>query len=132
MTSEHDECRVTVDGVAPAVVRLLRDAAGIAADHGRNWVGIEDVYAALASGDSAPLWWPREGREPITRGRPGGILSTELEGETVKLSYAQFRDLLTEWVPGPTPNIGPAAPATVTYELSGPHEAEFRQMLDRT
>ncbi|WP_067712779.1 hypothetical protein [Nocardia yamanashiensis] len=41
-------------------------------------------------------------------------------------------DVSTE-VPGPTPpGVGPAAPATVSYELSGPHAEEFRRMLERS
>ncbi|MFB8003746.1 hypothetical protein [Nocardia sp. NPDC056000] len=132
MTSElRDECRVTVDGVAPSLIRMLRNAADIATGAGRNWVGIEDIYVALTSDELAPMWWPREGKEPIVKGRRGGIAHSELEGETVPLSYSAFQRLTREWLPGPTPKVGPTSPVTVSYELSGPHEEEFRRMIER-
>ncbi|NNH74142.1 hypothetical protein HLB23_30555 [Nocardia uniformis] len=142
MASEHDECTVTVSGVAPSMVSLLRFAASIARDNGRNWVGAEDLWAALvADNPTAPIWWPREGKPRITRGWKGSIgrdadgnmLTSELQGDTVALSYPEFRDYVTTWVPGPTPEgVGPAEPATVTYEISGPHAEEFTAMLERS
>ncbi|WP_405165015.1 hypothetical protein OG203_07850 [Nocardia sp. NBC_01499] len=133
MTSEHDECRVTIDGVAPALVTLFRRAVQIASEHGRNWVGVEDLHAALANSDEhAPIWWPRVGKPRHTRDTQGGITPDDLEGEVIPLSYKEFRDLVTAWVPGPTPSVGPAQPATVTYEISGPHAEEFRKVLERS
>ncbi|MGV9673822.1 hypothetical protein ACWDSJ_00935 [Nocardia sp. NPDC003482] len=132
MGSERDECRVTIDGVAPTLVVLFRRAAAIAADHGRTWVGVEDLYAALADRERAPLWWPRVGKPRIEPGGTGAVLSTDLEGDTVALSYNEFRDLVNEWIPGPTPEIGPKDPATVTYQISGPHAEEFTAMIERS
>lgn len=141
MTSEHDECTVTVSGVAPSMVSLLRFAASIAHDHGRKWVGAEDLWAALvADNQTAPIWWPREGKPRITRDWKGSIghdaqgrmLTPELQGDAAQLSYSEFRDYVTEWVPGPTPEgVGPAEPATVTYEIIGPHAEEFTAMIER-
>ncbi|MBF6133527.1 hypothetical protein IU501_11000 [Nocardia otitidiscaviarum] len=145
MGSAHDECRVTVDGIAPSLVVVFRAAARIAAEHGRNWVGVEDLYAALIAHDDSfgypPIWWPREGKPRITREWKGSIgrdadgqmLTPELQGDTAALSYPEFRDYVNEWVPGPSsPGVGPASPATVTYEISGPMAAEFTAMIERS
>ncbi|MFF0488436.1 hypothetical protein ACFYTQ_05370 [Nocardia sp. NPDC004068] len=132
MGSERDECSVTIDGIAPALVVLFRRAAAIAAEHGRTWVGVEDLYAALAEDERAPLWWPRVGKPRRTRGVSVAVLSTELPEDTVPLSYNEFRDLVNEWIPGPTPEIGPEDPATVTYQISGPHAEEFTAMIERS
>lgn len=150
MTNEHDDCRVTVDGVAPAVVVLLRKAAEIAASHGRRRIGFDDVHAALITHDDvAPLWWPRPGGADYSRhpsssrimytGSDGqtkpldhGILHSDLRGETEPLTFDRYRELVLHWVPGPTPDEpGPVSPATITYELTGPHADDFRKMIER-
>ncbi|NNH74334.1 hypothetical protein HLB23_31550 [Nocardia uniformis] len=143
--SEHFECRVTIDGAAPSLVPLLRAAARIAAEHGRNVLSDADVYAALIASDDKygypPLWWPRVDKPRITRDWKGSIgkdaegnmLTSELQGETVPLSYPEFRDYVTEWVPGPTPpGVGPASAASVTYEISGAMADEFKAMIERS
>ncbi|WP_306357639.1 MULTISPECIES: hypothetical protein [unclassified Nocardia] len=145
MTGEHDECRVTIDGVAPALVVLFRTAARIAAEHGRSWVGVEDMFAAVVAHDEEhghpPVWWPRVGKPRITRGWKGGVgldaggrmLTPELQGETAALTYPEFRKCVDEWVPGPSPaGVGPDRPAAVTYEISGPNADEFRAMIERS
>ncbi|WP_306358866.1 MULTISPECIES: hypothetical protein [unclassified Nocardia] len=140
--SEHFECRVTIDGASPSLVPLLRAAARIAAEHGRNVVSDADVFAALLERDEyPPIWWPRVGKPRLTRDMHrmgvvrdahGEMLTPELQGDTAALSYPELRDHVTEWVPGPTPpGVGPSAPAAVSYEISGPMADEFTAMIER-
>ena len=52
--ADHDETRTTVTGLAPSVIRALRQAAVIAAEHGHNWIGDEDLLAALLGAGRDP------------------------------------------------------------------------------
>ncbi|MFI9507210.1 hypothetical protein [Nocardia sp. NPDC052566] len=113
------------------MVTLLQKATRIATEHGRNWVGVEDVQAALLE-EQAPFWWPRAGLPPITPDKQGAITPADYHGDPTSLSYNEFRDLINEWVPGPTPDVGPHHPATVTYEISGPHATEFTATIERS
>ncbi|MGW3281307.1 hypothetical protein [Nocardia rhamnosiphila] len=48
------------------------------------------------------------------------------------MTFDRYRELMLNWVPGPTPDEpGPASPATVTYELAGPHAGDLRRMIER-
>ncbi|NNH74338.1 hypothetical protein HLB23_31570 [Nocardia uniformis] len=132
MTSEHHECRVTVDGAAPALVLLLRDAARIATEHGREWVTTQDVFAALIADEQAPLWWPRVGKPRLTADEPVNVVRADLEGDTVPLPYNEFRSLVAEWN-SDSPTIGePATPATVSYEISGPTAAKLIAAIEQS
>ncbi|GAB4582641.1 hypothetical protein [Nocardia sp. IFM 10818] len=151
MGSNRDECRVTVDGVAPAVVAVLRTAERIAADNERTWICTADILAALIEheGEQAPRWWPRDGKPRYSlsdggqimhhgadgEARPAALpipgLDAEL-GEPMPVSYDEFRDRVRAAVPGPTPkSIGSESPASVAYEISGPHAEEFIAMIER-
>ncbi|MEU2087099.1 hypothetical protein [Nocardia beijingensis] len=111
-TTERDESTVTVTGAAPGVIVALRRAATIAAEHGHNYVGFEDLLVALLDAPMSPLQvhWEQRGL--------GALSLTEL------------RELARSIVPGPVRGAhGPAEPATVTFDLSGPHAEEFRQAI---
>ncbi|WP_172456958.1 hypothetical protein, partial [Nocardia farcinica] len=91
---------------APSVIIALRRAAALAADHGHNYIGAEDLLAALL--DTTPpleVHWKQR--------------------ELGAMTFDEVRDLAHAVIPGPVAgDHGPAGPATVTFELSGRHAAE--------
>lgn len=110
MTAKRNESTVSITGVAPGVIMALRRAAVIAAQHGHNWLGTEDLLAALL--------------EP----RPIAPLQVhwQLNHPGQALTYDQVRELAESIIPGaPVGSHGPAEPVQVSYELSGPHADEF-------
>ncbi|MFQ6327896.1 hypothetical protein ACLMAL_17395 [Nocardia sp. CWNU-33] len=111
-TTERDESTVTVTGAAPGVIVALRRAAAIASEHGHNYVGFEDLLVALLDAPMSPLQVHWEQRE------------------LGALTLGELRELAVSIIPGPVRGThGPAEPATVTFELSGPHSDEFRQLI---
>ncbi|WP_280383604.1 hypothetical protein [Nocardia wallacei] len=139
MTSdnERDQCRVTIDGAAPSLVTVFRRAVRIATEHGRTWVGVEDLQAALLWPDGPAaqpmslleIWWPRAGQPRRIHRGMDVITPADLQGDPIPLSYSEFRELVRTMVPGPTPGVGPEHPASVAYRISGPHAAEYRRQL---
>lgn len=112
---ERDEITTTVRGVAPGVVTALQRAARVAADHGHNWIGWEELFAAMLTPDLTArlqVGWPDSGLEALT--------------------LQQLRDLAESIVPNVAGTGGPAEPATVTYEVSGPRAAEITTIITRT
>ncbi|WP_280376875.1 hypothetical protein [Nocardia wallacei] len=114
MTStERDETVTTITGAAPGVIIALRRAAVVAAEHGHNYIGVEDLLVALLDAPASPLalHWQQ---------RPGALTLEEL------------RELARSTVPGPVEGEhGPVDPAVVTFEVSGPHADEFREAIER-
>ncbi|MFI1919367.1 hypothetical protein [Nocardia sp. NPDC020380] len=116
MTTERS--RVTIDGAAPGLARLLQDAARIAAEHGRGIVTEQDVLAAMLYGAGPVLlevWWPRKGREPYSTDGPG-ITSEDFRADTIPLAMPEFRELAQRMVPYAKSMEGTVIPATVTVE----------------
>ncbi|MFG1795189.1 hypothetical protein [Nocardia sp. NPDC049149] len=112
--TERDETVTTVTGAAPGVIIALRRAAAIAAEHGHNYVGVEDLLAALIEGPLSPLemHWQRRGLGA--------------------LSFDELRELVASMVPGPVVGAhGPVEPARVTFEVSGRHAEEFTELINR-
>ncbi len=112
-TTERDESTVTITGVAPGAIVALKRAAAIAAAHGHNWIGVEDLLAALLAETLSPLQvqWDQRGLG--------------------RLNYTELQDLVQSIVPGASNGShGPAELAAVAYEVSGPHGEEFRGMIE--
>ncbi|MDE1674685.1 hypothetical protein [Nocardia gipuzkoensis] len=132
MTTERDESTVTITGAAPGTIMALRRAAAIAAEHGHNWIGVEDLLAAILTAEPfslLELHWPRQGRTPLNRSE---INEFDLSAPQQPLTFAEVKRLVQSIVPGePNGAHGPAARATVTYEVTGPHAEEFREEIER-
>lgn len=113
-TIERDETVTTITGAAPGVIIALRRAAAVAAEHGHNYVGVEDLLVALLNAPASPLaihWQQRQ----------LGALTLE-----------ELRQLAESIVPGAIGGEhGPAEPASVAFEVSGPHAEEFREAIER-
>ncbi len=113
-TTERDETVTTITGAAPGAIIALRRAAAIAAEHGHNYIGVEDLLAALLDAPASPLALAWQQRQL-------GALTLE-----------ELRELARSVVPGPVGgDHGPAEPAAVTFEVSGPHAEEFRKAIAR-
>jgi hypothetical protein len=127
-----DETTVTVTGAAPGLIIALRRATAIAAEHGHNYVGVEDVLAAVLAArpySILDVHWPRIGAEPLDR---NGINDFNPSAPQQALTLDELRELVRSIVPGPVHgDHGPAEPAAVTFELSGPHADEFRDAIQR-
>lgn len=112
---ERDSTVTTVTGASPGGIIALRRAAAIAAQHGHNYIGVEDLLAAILDAKPMSLL------EVQWQLRGGGALT-----------FAQMRELVDSIIPGPTiGNHGPSEPATVTFEWSGPHAAEYTDAINR-
>lgn len=132
MITERDESTVTITGAAPGTIVALRRAAAIAAEHGHNWIGVEDLLAAILAG--APmsvleLHWPRYGATPFNRGE---VNDFDPSTPQHALTFDEVKALVQSIIPGaPNGTHGPAEPATVAYEVTGPHAEEFRAGIER-
>ncbi|WP_167475609.1 MULTISPECIES: Clp protease N-terminal domain-containing protein [Nocardia] len=116
MTStDRDTTVTTITGAAPGVIIALRRAAKIAAEHGHNYIGTEDLLVALLNAEPMPLL------EVHWQLRGGGALT-----------FSELRELAESIVPGPAiGNHGPAEPARVEFEWTGPHAAAFTEAINR-
>ncbi|RJO70972.1 hypothetical protein D5S18_27765 [Nocardia panacis] len=116
MTSiDRDNTLTTITGAAPGVIIALRRAARIAAEHGHNYIGTEDLLAALLTAEPMPLL------EVQWQLRGGGALT-----------FPEVRGLVESIIPGPAiGNHGPAEPPRVEFEWSGPHAAAFTEAINR-
>jgi hypothetical protein len=127
-----DETSVTVTGAAPGLIIALKRAAAIAAEHGHNYVGVEDVLAAVLEArpySILDVHWPRIGVEPLDR---NGINDFDPSAPQQALTLDDLRELARSIVPGPVQGEhGPELPAVVSFELSGPHANEFREVIER-
>lgn len=112
-TVDRDNTVTTITGAAPGVIVALRRAAAIAAEHGHNYLGVEELLTALL--DTTPpmeVHWKQQ--------------------ELGALTFEEVRRLALSLVPGPiSGEHGPAEPATVTFEVSGRHAAEFTAMIEQ-
>ncbi|WP_433621191.1 hypothetical protein [Nocardia sp. CA-120079] len=130
--SERDESTVTVTGAAPGLIRVLRQATAIAAEHGHNWIGVEDVLAAIVTAEPLSILevhWPRHGGTPLNRGE---INDVDPSAPQETLTFDEVKALVQAMVPGvPNGAHGPTEPAAVTYEVTGPHSDEFRVGIER-
>lgn len=122
----------TITGASPAVISLLRRAAQVAEQHGRNDLAPEDLQVALLQGipwSTLEVWWPRVGGKPLQR---GVINDFDPSAPQKALTYTELVELATSMVPGPAgrDELNPVEPVTVTYELSGPDADEFRAQID--
>ncbi|WP_040864030.1 hypothetical protein [Nocardia exalbida] len=131
MTTERDESTVTITGAAPGTIVALKRAAAIAAEHGHNWMGVEDLLAAILTAEPLSLLdlhWPRRGGTPLNRGE---INDFNPSAPQQALTFDEVKALVQSIVPGaPKGAHGPAEPAAVTYTLAGPHAEEFREMIE--
>ncbi|MFI6313137.1 hypothetical protein ACIBEK_23805 [Nocardia fusca] len=110
---DQDSTVTTITGAATGVIVALRRAAVIAAEHGHNYLGVEDLLTALLE-TTPPMEVHRKQRE------------------LGALTFDEVRHLARSVVPGPvTGEHGPAEPATVTFEVSGRHAEEFIAMIER-
>ncbi|WP_433524488.1 hypothetical protein ACQPZ2_04870 [Nocardia pseudovaccinii] len=122
----------TITGASPAVISLLRRAAQVAEQHGRNALAPEDLQVALLQGipwSTLEVWWPRVGGKPLQR---GAINDFDPSAPQQALTYTELVELVASMVPGPAgrDELNPAEPVAVTYELSGPDAREFRAQID--
>ncbi|WP_067475195.1 hypothetical protein [Nocardia amamiensis] len=131
MTTERDESTVTITGAAPAAIVALKRAAAIAEEHGHNWIGVEDLLAAILTAEPLSLLelhWPRHGGTPLNREE---INDFDPSAPQQALTFDQVKELVQSIVPGaPKGAHGPAEPAAVAYSLTGPHAEEFRGMVE--
>ncbi|APE33238.1 hypothetical protein BOX37_03820 [Nocardia mangyaensis] len=114
MPDQHTDTSTTITGAAPSVAVALQRAADIAAEHGRNWFGVEDLLAALLTGSTTPLHvhWQRRG--------------------LAALSFTELRDFATSLVPVESPRRdGTREPAKVAFTASGPLEAEYTALVEQ-
>ncbi|MBF6285681.1 hypothetical protein [Nocardia cyriacigeorgica] len=112
-TRDRDETITTITGAAPSVIVALRRAATIAAEHGHNHLGVEDLLAALLEpGSPLELRW---------RQRNLGALTFD---EVRELAQATIPDAVIG-------DHGPADSATVVFEVSGRHSDEFTAMINQ-
>ncbi|MFI9503929.1 hypothetical protein [Nocardia sp. NPDC052566] len=116
MTStDRDNTVTTIKGAAPGVIVALRRAAAIAAEHGHNYISVEDLLSAILGAEPMSLL------EVHWQLRGGGALT-----------FPEVRQLVDSIIPGPViGNHGPPEPATVTFEWTGPHAAEFTEAINR-
>ncbi|MGW5139278.1 hypothetical protein ACWEPH_09405 [Nocardia beijingensis] len=131
MTTERDESTVTITGAAPGTIVALKRAAAIAAEHGHNWIGVEDLLAAILTAEPLSLLelhWPRHGGTALDRGE---INDFDPSAPQQALTFDELKALVQSIVPGaPRGPHGPAEPAAVTYTVTGPHAEEFRARLE--
>lgn len=115
MPDQHTDTSTTITGAAPSVAVALKRAADIAAEHGRDWFGVEDLLAALLTGTTTTplqLHWQRQ--------------------ELGALSFTELRDFATSLVPGESPRReGPREPAKVEFTASGPLDAEYTALVEQ-
>ncbi|WP_330231708.1 hypothetical protein OHA40_03935 [Nocardia sp. NBC_00508] len=132
MTAEQDESTVTITGAAPGTIVALRRAAAIAAEHGHNWIGVEDLLAAIVTATPLSILevhWPRQGGTPLNRGE---INDFDPSAPQQALTFDEIKALVQSIIPGaPNGPHGPAEPAAVTYKVRGPHAEEFRAGIER-
>lgn len=128
---ERDESTVTLTGAAPGLIGVLRQATGIAAAHGHNWVGVEDVLAAIVTAKPLSILevhWPRVSGTPLSR---TGINDFDPSAPQQALTFDEVKALVQSMVPGASRGEhGPAEPAAVSYEVRGPHAGEFRAGIE--
>lgn len=122
----------TITGASPAVIALLRRAARVAEQHGRNDLAPEDLQVALLEGipwSTLEVWWPRVGGTPLQR---GVVNDFDPSAPQKALTYPELVELVASMVPGPAgrAELNPAEPIAVTYELSGPDADEFRAAIE--
>ncbi len=130
-TTERDESTVTITGAAAGTIAVLKQAAAIAAEHGHNWIGVEDLLAAILAAQPFSILdvhWPRIDGEPLSRTE---VNELDLSAPQRALTLDELKALVQSIVPGP-PNgaHGPVEPVTVTYEVAGPHEDDFRRVIE--
>ncbi|WP_338773051.1 hypothetical protein V7968_16405 [Nocardia vulneris] len=133
MTIERDKSSVTITGASPGLIGLLRRAAVVAAEHEHNWIGVEDVLAAIVTATPLSILdvhWPRENSTSLSR---TGVNDLDPSAPQQALTLDELKALVQSIVPGASNNShGPAEPAAVAYEITGPHAEEFRAGIERS
>jgi len=109
--TETNETVTTITSAAPGLIIALRRAASIAAEHGHNYIGVEDVLAALLDA------------------QPTSVLEVHWQlKEHGALTYPELRDLVQSIIPGASAQ-GSSGPASVTFELTGPNADELTEII---
>lgn len=126
-SSETNEVSVTVRGIDPRAVVVLRQATELARAGGQ-WLRPEHLVAALVAGlpgeqSLFERWWPRSGgAEPDPYDGEGAAARALELGELADL----VRRMLPPGVPGQPESAGPG----VDYSVAGPDAAAYRTLIE--